>query len=387
MRKESKLIGHAMEPLAFEKSITPKDTTLHKDWMIQLSSECKSTWEKDFLPPLKLSACSTLGRDFLSISFDKPVIGHQLQATVFPRWACPIEHRWPTNPHSEKFVEKACLGLIKKFGTNWNHLQVLSSIPELKRIAVGIKGRLNQLQNNSLSSAHYEEDKLVAVLIHPKGILAGSRSHQIDLGSAYSGGLGFLKNAPQTHLKSDAHEPDDFQLTSMEAPTSSKPTSRAGGKIAEILALFDSVSIRSSDYHHWLELGAAPGGMTAELLAWGARVTAVDLAELAPQLRNHPHLTYMKCNAEQIASAKEFHVLLSDMNGQAANSSRIVASLIPSLQKGSLIIFTLKVPSLDQLQPTLESVKDLFQSKGAKLIFNRHLFHNRKEITILAIKS
>src|SRR5690606_37598236 len=52
--------------------------------------------------------------------------------------------------------------------------------------------------------------------------------------------------------------------------------SRAGAKIAEALHYMRLHLPDLPPDTHWLELGASPGGMTAELLGRGHRVTAVD---------------------------------------------------------------------------------------------------------------
>jgi 23S rRNA U2552 (ribose-2'-O)-methylase RlmE/FtsJ len=377
--------GHRRPEQLLERLDSFKQTSAakHASWMVQVSPETKSLWERDFLASLCPSKSpQSLGGDFYSVSFTEPVSSGNLLETVFPRWCCPVQHQWPVNPRSEKFVERAAFGLQQKLGVKWTHLQILSTSPDLKRIAVGLKGRLLQLQKEHYSNeeanpklqtplAHETTPEpnrkkcVMVVLIHNKGICAGLCGGALELGSGLAGGLGFLTNA---------------------GATTSQRTSRAGGKISEILLLLSELQITSRDYPHWLELGAAPGGMTEELVHWGAQVTAVDLAELAPHVQKNPNVTIWKLNANEIGSADDFSAILCDMNGPTTNSAQIVAKLIASLSAGSLIVHTLKVADLEELRSSIQNVCSTFEKQGAKILAVRHLFHNRKEVTVVAAK-
>lgn len=342
----------------------------HTDWVIQLSSETKDIWQQQFFNSQNIKTLTHLGRDFYSLTLKQPCSYQTLLNSIFPRWICPIEHQWPVNPNSEKFVERASQGITSKLGTQWDDIQIFSTLPELKKIAAAVKGRLIQLKNPGQNQPVTKNKNLI-VIIHAKGVISGTFQHPLQLGSAYRGGLGFLRKESSTETWC--------------TETKTKP-SRAGGKIAEVLALLETVNISANDLKYWLELGAAPGGMTEELLNWGAFVTAVDLAELAPALKKNSKLRYLKLNAENISSAEKYNAILSDMNGPATHSARIMSSLIATLKPGSLIIYTLKLASLNLLKETLSQTEQLFAKNSAKFIATRHLFHNRQEVTIIALK-
>ena len=350
--------------------LIPESKNQYTSWLIQLGSETKDLWEREFLQSISLkNSPVTLGRDFYSISLNNAANARDLLKTIFPRWICPIQHQWPVNPRSEKFVERACSGIQNKLGLDWQNIQVLSTTPELKKIATGIKGRLLQLKQNSENIAAPNTSILV-ILVHPKGLAAGLCGEKLELGSGFAGGLGFLKE------KSDRSDADGSQSR----------TSRAGGKISEVLAMLEELKISSKHYPKWLELGAAPGGMTEELARWGAWVTAVDLAELAPMVKKNRKVTHLKINADDIKTADQYDAILCDMNGPTANSARIVAKLIPTLSSGSLIIHTLKVTSFETLKAMIQLVESIFAENGAKILAIRHLFHNRKEVTVIAVR-
>lgn len=361
---------HKAECLERLNMLIPASTNQHTSWMIQLGSETKDLWEREFLQSISLkNSPVNLGRDFYSISLHAAANSRDILKTIFPRWICPILHQWPVNPRSEKFVERACSGIQNKLGLQWQNIQVLSATPELKKVATGIKGRLLQIKQNSENTSDSKMSILV-ILVHPKGVAAGLCGEKLELGSAFAGGLGFLRE------KSDRSVCDDSQTR----------TSRAGGKISEVLAMLEELKISSKDYPNWLELGAAPGGMTEELTRWGALVTAVDLAELAPTVKKNKKVNHLKINAGEIRTAEHYDAILCDMNGPTANSARIVAKLISTLSAGSLIIHTLKVTSFEILKEMIQLVESVFTENGASIIAIRHLFHNRKEVTVIAVR-
>lgn len=410
----------------------------HMNWIVQVSPETLNIWQNEFLAQRNIKCrVKTLGRDFYFLALERDTSSQELLNTIFPRWICPIQLQWPVSPHSDQFVEKAARGIIKRFGQSWTSLQVLSSTPELKNIATGLKGRLIQLQSNTIggkkspnenfplstpgsppqvpdrTTKEFEEDtksNCVAVLVHPQGILAGERSTLLGFGTVFPGGLGFLHSAGMEGIHTKKFPKDESELNRLPQKSSlqlpiSRPTeapaapiqhlhsnttriSRAGGKISEVMLLLSScLNITSDVYHHWLELGAAPGGMTEELVNWGAKVTAVDLANLARHIEVHPNVTYLKEHAQNISSAKEFEGILCDMNGPAENSANIMCKLIPTLNPGSLIVHTLKLRDLRTALEQIHSMKTKFQNCGCQILFIKHLFHNRKEVTFVMIRS
>lgn len=361
--------------------LLPKEDQFHLRWILQVSSEMRKIWEKDFLPQIETSEnpqIKCLSQDFLTLESKTPLSARRLIQTVFPRWLSPIHHQWPTKPQSEGFVEKAAQALVRKFGTNWPELDVIASHPKLKRITVGLRGRLLQLKNEAspeeetinLSTKQTptpsSNENLLVVLVDDKGLFAGLNSSRLQTGSALIGGLGFLSS----------------QSTATDTSRTESP-SRAGGKIREVLALLEELHVTSRQFNHWLELGAAPGGMTQHLLNWGAQVTAVDLAPLSPSVMRNTRVVQLKMNASDLTGASQFDSLLSDMNGPFQNAAQTVANLASTMQRGSLLIFTLKIPNMGESKKALESVVELFEKSGLNIICAKHLFHNRKELTII----
>lgn len=333
-------------------------------------------WQRDFFDLGSLPTSyqlKKLAQDFLLLEFGEVVSAQQLLKTVFPRWVSPVEHQWPTKPASDGFVERASQGLARKFANRTAHIEVFATSVKFKAIAKGLRGRLNQLfselQRNSVSTRPRNtpesgSEGILSVIVDEKGLFAGVSPSRLHIGTALVGGLGFLSKCGS------------------EDKNTATP-SRAGGKIKEVLDLFGEIDSNIHNLENWLELGAAPGGMTQQLVDWGARVTAVDLADLDPRIAKHPNVTYRKINAQDITSAAEFDALLSDMNGPYENASQIVGRLSQSLPSGAIVVYVLKLNNSPSPRQALDSVLKQLSRQGLKIQAIKHLFHNRQELTLM----
>lgn len=130
-----------------------------------------------------------------------------------------------------------------------------------------------------------------------------------------------------------------------------------------------------------LDLGAAPGGWTSVLLDRGVKVTAVDPAEMHPQLAGHPRLRHLRNNAAELSFAPgSFDLLVCDMSWDPHHTCRIVTELAPALSAGASGIITLKL----MYRKPLQTIADLLAEYGQAfdILRAKQLFHNREEITI-----
>jgi len=163
--------------------------------------------------------------------------------------------------------------------------------------------------------------------------------------------------------------------------------SRAGAKIAEALHHLQLFREPPPTASNWLELGASPGGMTAELLNRGYQVTAVDRAALHPRLNNSENLQSILCDAAEFqpASRATYDLILSDMNGAAMDSIRHVIRLSKHLRPGGLVIFTLKTPgisTIDEANQMESSIVQAAANAGLQHFARTHLTYNRHEFTL-----
>ena len=143
---------------------------------------------------------------------------------------------------------------------------------------------------------------------------------------------------------------------------------------------------------HWLELGACPGGMTAELLAREQRVTAIDRAPLDQRLKDRPGLKFILGDVASFdpRAGTQYDAILCDMNGPPEESIEQVIRLSRYLSTPGLVIFTLKVPRIE----SVDAPNDLFRlivamtkAAGLRLFAQTHLTYNRHEFTLFLEKT
>lgn len=199
-------------------------------------------------------------------------------------------------------------------------------------------------------------DKIISLFISESTLYIGC-SHPLDNLSDWSGGA-------------IRYQKEEGQI------------SRAKFKLLEAEEEFE---LDFTQYHHALDIGAAPGGWTSLLLERGLSVTAVDPAELHPNLKHHHKLTYHKKNASEVSfAANTFDLLVSDMSWSPRQMTKLVIELLHTLETHGTAIITLKLMHKKPFQAVKE-VCSLFESH---LDFKRakQLFHNREELTLYFTK-
>ena len=160
--------------------------------------------------------------------------------------------------------------------------------------------------------------------------------------------------------------------------------SRAAFKLTEV---FDRIPLALPDSFEALDLGAAPGGWTRVLLERGARVTAVDPAELDPRVESDGRVLHYRGLSQEYlkeAGGKTFDLLVNDMRMDAFESVRVTREALPLLKSGGALVITLKLPEKGSLKKAREALSRL--GEETRILFARQLYHNRSEITCVAEK-
>lgn len=347
-------------------------------WIVRLG-EVFSPWAPTLFERLGCSGLA-LAPEFWLLRFTKEVdLPSRLEAAVF-RWCLPVGHAWPVNPRKfDGFIEKGTRALAAKAADPAGPLSpsprnaFVTSPPldaAMKTLASNFRGRLLQVLPSTASRVRLpppEEEEaqspVLQVFLCPKGLYAGvtTASHAK---SRYPGGTKFVQQS------------------------ASDIVSRAGAKLVEALTLLPLRRFDLPPAAHWLELGASPGGMTAELLKRGFQVTALDRAPLAPALSGRTGLTFRQIDVSAYTPNQAlFHALLCDMNGLTERSLEEVLRLSRSLAAGAPVLFTLKfsedaslslvdaLTSLDRTERLAHPVLDL------ELV--THSTYNRHELTCL----
>lgn len=160
------------------------------------------------------------------------------------------------------------------------------------------------------------------------------------------------------------------ELTFME--NKEEPPSRAYLKLWEIFTLCEYYP-KPNDYA--IDLGACPGGWTWVMAKHGVNILAVDKAEIMPEIRDMPTVTYESKSGFSLRPQDYPHIdwLLSDM---ACYPERLFSLAQNWLEKGTVknFIFTVKLQGED----TKEQINLFRKIKNSTLL---HLSCNKHELT------
>lgn len=151
------------------------------------------------------------------------------------------------------------------------------------------------------------------------------------------------------------------------------PPNRAYLKLWEALHILDKYPEFGQTA---LDLGASPGGWTYVMHSLGAEVTAVDKAELSPQINALPRVHFLQQSAFALEPEKleeTYDWVLSDVACYPDRAYDLIKRWIAS-GKARQMIFTIKL----QGETDLESIKK-FQSIPNSFITNLH--YNKHEAT------
>lgn len=278
----------------------------------------------------------------------------QVRANPFVRYLLPVAHQWPTDPSSTGFVERAAQGIAAKLSSSAapEGVRVFSTVPGLRRVAVGLRGRLAQLCVGSGE----EQTVRLHVIVTPRGVWAGCG-----------------RTAELLHDNAAAFLP----LSSKGAP------SRAYAKLEEALQLVAVLEGRAPQLAHWLELGAAPGGMTKVLAERGWRVTAIDRAPLAPEVAALAGVQFHLGDARHLSLGGDCDALLCDLNGSFENALALSTRCARRLLPGALVIHTIKIAADEAPITSAIAVRAAFAAEGVEVLAIKHLPHNRRELTFI----
>ncbi len=167
--------------------------------------------------------------------------------------------------------------------------------------------------------------------------------------------------------------------------TDSDPISRAYFKLKEAI-LWAGLPVSKGDV--CAELGSAPGGSCQLLLEMGAKVIAIDPAELESDVLEHPNLTHIRRRGHEVKRRdfRDVRWLFADIsmvpNYTLDTVSEIVAHESVDIKGMAL---TLKLSNWEMLASVpkwVQRVKDL----GFKHVRTRQLAFNRQEICLVATK-
>jgi 23S rRNA (cytidine2498-2'-O)-methyltransferase len=162
--------------------------------------------------------------------------------------------------------------------------------------------------------------------------------------------------------------------------------SRSTLKLAEAFRVFlgenEAVLLRPG--MRAIDLGAAPGGWTWQLVQRGVAVIAVDNGPLKGAVRQDRLVTHLREDAFRFRPRRPVHWLVSDVVEQPMRVAELVARWIA---EGATrhAIFNLKLPMkkrYDEVQRCMQRIDEIVNAAGVRhTLAVRQLYHDREEVT------
>jgi len=217
--------------------------------------------------------------------------------------------------------------------------------------------------------------------------------------AAPSTGSGRTESLPRLHIffpdehraliaSSDPHNSTSALNGIQRVSMASDAPSRSYLKLAEAFEVF----LDKKEQALWLkpgmtavDLGAAPGGWTWQLVQRGLKVIAVDNGPLKGAAAGHPNIKHLRQDGFRFRPQRPVDWLVCDMVEQPQR----VAALMTEWFVGGMTqraIFNLKLPMKKRvaaLKEALDSLRTALNNKGIRYQLEaRQLYHDREEVTI-----
>ncbi len=167
--------------------------------------------------------------------------------------------------------------------------------------------------------------------------------------------------------------------------TSEEKISRAYYKLKEAL-LWSGIQIRPNEV--CAEIGSSPGGACQLLLEMGAKVIAIDPAELEPELLENKNLTYIRRRGREVKKRdfRDVKWLMADLNIAPTYTLDTVEEIVTHADVDvNGMLLTLKIADwklVDDIPKYIARVKKM----GFGVVKTRQLAFNRQEFCLMAIK-
>lgn len=162
--------------------------------------------------------------------------------------------------------------------------------------------------------------------------------------------------------------------------------SRSTLKLEEALLVFldeDERARRLQPGMRAVDLGAAPGGWTWQLVRRGLQVTAVDNGPMAAELMDSGLVEHLRADGFTYRPAKTVDWLVCDMVEQPHRIAGLVGDWFGQ-RLCREAIFNLKLPMKKRWQTVKECLETVERRGGALRLRARQLYHDREEVTVYA---
>ncbi|WP_137938433.1 23S rRNA (cytidine(2498)-2'-O)-methyltransferase RlmM [Chitinivorax sp. B] len=165
--------------------------------------------------------------------------------------------------------------------------------------------------------------------------------------------------------------------------------SRSTLKLAEALTVLMSdteLRERMRAGQRAVDLGAAPGGWTWQLVNRGLRVTAIDNGPLKGSLVDDPLVQHLRVDGFKFRPKKPVDWLVCDMVEKPSRIAQLIAGWLAD-GDARQAIFNLKLPMkkrFDEIHKCIGLIDNIMQRAGMPYLLRiRQLYHDREEVTCL----
>jgi 23S rRNA (cytidine2498-2'-O)-methyltransferase len=192
---------------------------------------------------------------------------------------------------------------------------------------------------------------------------------------------------------SDPHNSADAIMGIVRQSMPPEAPSRSTMKLAEAIEVFMDRSEQTRLFRQGMQavdLGAAPGGWTWQLVKRGIRVTAVDNGPMKGALLNHPQVQHLKQDGFKFAPSKAVDWLVCDM---VEKPSKVAALVGEWFAAGwcKHAIFNLKLPMKQRvaaLDSALGGICKRLDEEGINYrMMAKQLYHDREEVTVFLTRT
>jgi 23S rRNA (cytidine2498-2'-O)-methyltransferase len=192
---------------------------------------------------------------------------------------------------------------------------------------------------------------------------------------------------------SDPHNSADAIMGIIRQSMPAEAPSRSTMKLAEAIEVFMDRSEQTRLLRQGMQavdLGAAPGGWTWQLVKRGIRVTAVDNGPMKGVLATHPLVQHLKQDGFKYAPRKAVDWLVCDMVEKPSRVATLIASWFAA-GWCKHAIFNLKLPMKQRvaaLDSALGGIRKRLDEEGINYrMVAKQLYHDREEVTVFLTKT
>ncbi|MDO8412805.1 MAG: 23S rRNA (cytidine(2498)-2'-O)-methyltransferase RlmM [Gallionellaceae bacterium] len=192
---------------------------------------------------------------------------------------------------------------------------------------------------------------------------------------------------------SDPHNSAEVIMGIVRQSMPAEAPSRSTMKLAEAIEVFMDRSERTRLLRQGMQavdLGAAPGGWTWQLVQRGIRVTAVDNGLMKGAMAHHPLVQHLKQDGFKYVPRKAVDWLVCDMVEQPSKVATLIGTWFVS-GWCKHVIFNLKLPMKQRvaaLNSALGGIRQRLDEEGVNYrMVAKQLYHDREEVTVFLTKT